>query len=1129
MYFALTCSRFLVYLTGKPKHCFLSTTSRQTLRIMKLTAILLTVFFLQVKADGISQTITYSGTGVPLEKVLSAIRQQSGYIFFYREDIWSDAKPVTLSVKNARIEEVLKVVFRDQPLSYIIEEKTVIISRKKLEKAESSFINSALPPEEIKGRVLTKEGEPLLSVNVVNKRTGKGTTTDANGNFSLRDVNSDDIIQISYTGFTPRTVKASEISNLTVILEPAISELDQVVMQAYGQTTRRFATGNIAKVTSEEISKQPVLNSLQALQGRVPGLVVTQTNGYGSAPFKVEIRGRNTISDLFSSDPLYIVDGVPLTISELANSSSYRYGSSGFLQNGISNPAGGQSPLFSINPADIESIEVLKDADATSIYGSRAANGAILITTKKGKAGKVRVNGSINQGVSSVTRKWETLNTQQYIEMREEAFQNDGIAITPVNAYDITDWDNTKSVDWQEFMWGKTGKATDAQLDVSGGNSQTVYRVGGGYNRRTDITNFSGGDERFSVSSSLSMKSANHRFSAQFANTFSYTKSDMIVMGSPNAALLPPTAPAVLDSVGKLNYAGWKPAEYPFASLFQPYVSKTKFLNSNLTLNYELIKGLNLRSSFGYNSAQVKQKKLTPISSLDPTLPTKPTGSAIFGTNEISNWIIEPQIEYSSIIGRGKLSALIGTTFQSNATEGRSVTGSGYTSDLLINTISNAPNKNANDFYGQYRYSAFFGRVTYNLLNRYIVNLSARRDGSSRFGEKKQFGNFGAIGAAWIFSEESFVKKNISFLSFGKIRGSYGTTGSDAVGDYRYLTRWSSTGVQAYGGVSSLLPLQHANDQYHWSTNKKLEAALEIGLLQDRLTFSSAWYRNRCNDQLVSFPIAGYTGFGFVTANSPANVQNTGWEFSLGWKVIDNKNVRWSVSFNTGINRNKLLSYPNIEQSPYSGLYVVGQPLNIVKLLRSTGVDPQTGLYTFEDKNKDGSIKVAFDSTDDRYVFDANPKFVGGIGSNLEVKGVQISLFLNVFKQKGVNSLYAVGITPGTMYNMPTYVFDNRWRKPGDNSAIAKFTTVGDPSYANFQSSDAAYTDASYIRLSNISISYSLPQSFVKRAKLQGLRLYLNAQNLLTITNYKGLDPETQNFGSMPPAKIITAGINFNF
>ncbi len=1117
------------YAGAKPKLFLLKKENRKTLLVMKITAILLLVASLQVSAKGWGQEkISLSLSNVSLSEAFSSITSQAGISFFYRPQ-YVKGKTITINVSNADLKTVFDLCVKDQELRYEIVGKTVAIRPVKISTNNNEVQidkSVASPPVELKGRIANNKGEPLAGANITIKRTGKGTISDANGNFILNDVNGDDIIVISYVGYQAQSIKIGDRNIISLVLVEANNELDQVVMQAYGQTTRRFNTGNIAKVTSEEIGKQPVINPLQALQGRVPGLVITQSNGYSSAPFKVELRGRNTINSLFTSEPLYIIDGVPLTVLEVANSQNYTSGSPGFIQNGLKGPANGQSPLFSLNPNDIESIEVLKDADATAIYGSRAANGVILITTKKGKIGKSKFNINVTQGIKKITRYWDMLNTQQFVEMRKEAFKNDNLNMTAGNAAEILVWDTTRYTNWQKEIWGGLGANTNIQVGVAGGDARTTFRIGGGYTRTSNILSFSGKDERSSVSFNLNHKTGNQKLGISLTSIYSFAQTDMINMPA-NAAVLPPNAPAIYDSVGNLNYNGWNPLQtiFPFSVLRQPYNSKTNFLNSNLTLTYSIFKGLTLRSSFGYNTVQVTQQYLQTIASQNPS--DLPTGTAQFGNNNNRNWVIEPQVEYSKIVGSGKINILIGGTAQKGITGGLLVRGQGYTNDALIKTISNAPIKDASENFGEYRYSALFSRINYSWRERYILNLTGRRDGSSNFGPGSQFNNFGSIGVAWIFTDEKWIASNLKFLSFGKLRSSYGTTGGEGPA-YGYLTRWASqTGT--YSSVTPLQPTQHANPNYRWQVNRKLETALELGLFQDRITLISVYYQNRCNNQIVSFPLGTFTGFSTVVANSPANVLNEGWEFTSGIKILNKNTISWSVGFNIGINKNKLLSYPNIELSPYNNILKVGKPLNITQLLHYTGVDPTTGQYTFEDKNKDSKINTNINSPDnDFYIYDLSPKYSGGINSTFNYKTFQLSFNFSFVKSIGRNAL--ADLFPGIRRrNMPTLVL-SRWKKAGDETNIARFTTSIGVSDQNFASlSDGIYSDASFLRLQNAFLSYGLPRNLIEKIRVSACNIFVQAQNLFVITSYKGLDPETQNFGDMPPAKIVTVGINFNF
>ncbi len=389
----------------------------QILLAMKLTVFLLTVALVQVQAAAFSQNVTLSVKDLPLKSVFKAIKAQTGYTFFYNNELLKDAKPVTLNVKDAPLEIVLGLCFKDQPLGYDIQNKTVFVTRR----VEVPPINSttvlqsvdSLPPKtaiKVRGVVLTEAGVPVQGANVTIKQTEHGTITNAKGEFELPAVPAGGVLVFSYVGYAPQSYSVKDASAARIYMKVTQNELDKAVVQAYGVTTQRLTTSDIGQVTAEEIERQPLMNPLLALEGKVAGLDVSMTNGYASAPVKVELRGRADINPMFTSDPLYVVDGVPLTVNDVSGASSYATGSVGFAQS-FGGPANGQSPFFSINPADIESIEVLKDADATAIYGSRGANGVIIITSKKGKAGKTKFDLHLQEGTARVDRFWNMMNS----------------------------------------------------------------------------------------------------------------------------------------------------------------------------------------------------------------------------------------------------------------------------------------------------------------------------------------------------------------------------------------------------------------------------------------------------------------------------------------------------------------------------------------------------------------------------------------------------------------------------------------------------------------------------------------------------------------------------------------------
>ncbi|HTI93177.1 MAG TPA: SusC/RagA family TonB-linked outer membrane protein [Puia sp.] len=1108
---------------------------------MRLTIVLLIIGCLHVNAKGFAQTVTLHRYNTPIESILTEIHRQTGYSFAYNMELLEKIPPVSLSVDHAPLQTTLDLLLNGQPLTYSFIDKTIVLreqTRPAPEKKDS--ITGTDPGQNLKGTVNNTHGQALAGASVMVKRTRKGTISGANGSFTIHDFKADDYLIVSYIGYKTKTLPLRDMiqSGGTIYLDEAEDKMDQAVIKAYGTTSQRLATGDIVRVSGEDIARQPVSNPLLALQGRVPGLVVSINTGYASSPVKLEIRGRNSLSSQFTSDPLYIIDGIPQTILEVGGFTTYQSGSTGILQNGMISPAGGQSPYFGMNPNDIESIEVLKDADATAIYGSRGANGVILITTKKGHAVGTRLEASLQEGVNFVTRHWPLLNREQYLQMRREAFQNAGIAPTISNAPDLVLWDTTRYTDWQKELLGHTGQVLTANVGLSGGDEKNQFRINGAYNRSTEILTHSGSNQLISVQSNFSHHSADNKLTTNLDAGYNYTNINLT--STPLAISSPPNAPPVYNNKGGLNYAPWDSAGlgylFPFAPMLMPYDSKTGTWKTSFVVSYVLMHGLVFTMTSGYNTTHNEVTSLTPIAAQDPAL--QPLGSGQFGTNDSHTWQLEPRLGYDGYISHGKLSALIGASKSSSVTNGISQYAVGFSNDQLLNSVTNAASVFNFQNYGQYKYAAIFASINYNWLNKYILNLNARRDGSSRFGPGRQYGSFGSVAAAWILTEEKWIKKALpSAISFVKLRSSYGTTGADDIGDYQYLSQWSNLGqsglpMYSYGGINSLVS-QHAVDQdYHWPTTRKLSTALELGFLKDRITLISDYYRNSSNDQLASLPTPVFSGFPTVVANWPANVVNDGWEFTLKAGIINGPKFNWSSSFNISFNRNRLVGYPNLDQSPYISIYKIGRSINTIYLYHYKGVDPATGTYQYEDANHDGQIGRSYSTspgtgTDDRVTsVDLSPRYTGGWSHNLSYKGWGLNLLFYFKKQKAQNGL--VNGIPGNMVNQSLAVFRDHWQKPGDHAAYARFTPSGDQSDGNFMQSDGAYTDASFLRLSEIAVSYTLPATLAKKAGMQSCSIFVHTRNLFVITGYKGIDPEVTNFG-LPPSRNISGGLSLTF
>jgi TonB-linked SusC/RagA family outer membrane protein len=1121
---------------------------------MKLTFLFLTAAVLSVSAKSIAQTqVTFTGKDVSLKTVFDVVKAQTGFLVTYTDEVLKDTKRVTVTANNQPLEEFLKTVFKDQPVKFEIKSKTILLSRKDnislpIGEGRGGVGEAVAVPAniDVKGRVVNEDGEVVTGASVRVKGGTIGTTTNNDGDFILKLVDENAVLMITGANIenTEITVKGRRDMGI-VSAKIKVGSLNEVIVnRGYYTQKQVLSTGDVTTVKGVDIQKQPVTDPILALEGRVPGLNIQQASGAPGAYSNITIRGQNSIAN--GNDPLYIVDGVPfssvsLTSTNIGGGSVGRPSAiTGFTSNGSGLVSGGagMSPFNSLNPSDIESIDVLKDADATAIYGSRGANGVILITTKKGKAGNTRFNLNAYTGGGKVTRVLDLLNTQQYLAMLREAYKNDGLPVpsfttTPTNIYyDINGvWDTARYTNWEKTLIGNTAQFTNIQGDLSGGTANSQFLIGGGYSQQGTVFPGSYSDQKMSTHFNLTHASADQRFHTQFTASYVYDNSNLPQSDLTRNIGLAPDAPAIYDANGKIN---WQPLNgkatwsNPLAGIVAQAKASTNNLISNLGVSYRVFDGLELKSSFGYTHTQMNQNILSPATASAPPDDINPANRINnFATTDFQTWIIEPQVNYQKNISKGRLNVTFGTTFQQDIKKSIAQTTSGYASDALIsNPLAASTIKLAANAYFLYRYSALFGRIGYNWKEKYLINITARRDGSSRFGPGKQFGNFGAIGAGWVFSKERFFQNNFSLLSFGKLKASYGSTGNDQIPDYQYLSSYSSL-PSTYQGITGLYPAQLVNPYFGWELVKKIEGSLEIGLLKDRIFISASYYRDRTGNQLVGYPLSYITGFSSIQFNLPAIVQNSGWEFTITAVNIRDKNFTWKSAVNLTLPVNKLIAYPHLELSSYNNVFIIGQPISVKKLYQYTGVDPQKGVYTFATKNANG---IPSNPQDAVSIIPITQKFYGGFENSFAYKGFQLDILVQFTKQVKYNYLGNFGLPGASFNNQPVTVL-GRWQQPGDNSSIQKFTTStsGQAGAANSlllgsPGSDRSVSDGSFIRLKNLSFSYQLPIGWQKKAHLHNARLYFQCQNLFTYTKFRGLDPETGGL-SLPPLRMITAGI----
>jgi TonB-linked SusC/RagA family outer membrane protein len=965
---------------------------------------------------------------------------------------------------------------------------------------------------------VTQNGQPIGNVSVFQEGINEVTVSNSSGKYHIQVSGENPVLIFKHPDYSDRRIKIAKQSTIDISLDNRERQIEEVVLNAgYYKVKEKESTGSIAKVTAKDIENQPVTNVLSAIQGRVSGISITQNSGVPGGGFDIQIRGRNSLrtrdtSTIDGNQPLYIIDGMIMS-GEMTS-----------LYSQVVLPGRSINPLNSINPNDIEKIEILKDADATAIYGSKGANGVVLITTRKGKNKKLSLDFNTSYGVSSVISNLTMMNTEQYLTMRKKAFTNDGINNYPAAAYDVNGtWQQDKYSDWVKTLIGNYATTSNTQLSLNGGSETTNFLLSLSNNEQTTVF---GEDFRYknkNISSHISHRSQDNKFLINISNSFSIQKNNVPRTDiTRQAFIISPNSPELHNADGSLNWANNTYAN-PIAAYNSTYRNESKqFLNS-VNAQYEVFNKLYLKLNGGFNYQTFEELSLQPNTIYNPAYAagqSSATSMASKNNQDRFSFLIEPQVNWSFQKVNHKIDVLAGGTFQRDTNEQGSMVGVGFESNAFIANIGAARTKTVSDqVETEYRYAAVFGRINYQYADRYIINITGRRDGSSRFGPNKKFANFAAVGGAWLFSNESFIK-DVSWLNFGKLRGSFGTAGSDNIGDYQYLDTYAVSSAYIYNSITGLIPSRLYNKDYSWEKTKKLEVALELGLFKNRFNLNAAWYRNRSSNQLVGYQLPSITGFTSVIANLDATVENKGWEFDANAKLFSNGSFKWDTAFNISFPKNKLVSFPGLEGSTYANQFVVGQPTSIIKVYQLEGVNQQTGLYQFTDINGDGKISSP---DDNKVIEDISVKYFGGWNNSFRYKNWDMSFLFQFVKQNNRNYNNIMTI-PGSMNNQPVEVM-NVWSSENPNGVYMPYKTGANPSHILFQSSTAAVSDASFIRLKNLQLSYRIP---LQNSSFRNVKIYFQGQNLLTFTKYFGVDPEFVALGFLPTLKTYSFGVQFN-
>nr|MBC7613118.1 TonB-dependent receptor [Pseudopedobacter sp.] len=983
----------------------------------------------------------------------------------------------------------------------------------------------------ITGRVTSREdGLPLPGVSIKVTGTKTGTQTDASGNYSISAAAGSKTLEISYVGFLTQTISIGNKTVINVSLENDAKQLSEVVVVGYGEQSKALITGSQTSIGAKEIKDAPLLSTEQALQGRAAGVQVTQASGTPGGGISVRIRGLSSLSG--SNQPLYVVDGIPI------NTGSYtQLGAGGQLTNSLSD----------INPSDIESIEVLKDAAAAAIYGSRAANGVVLVTTKRGKNESTQINFNSYYGTQSPRMKLATVTGPQYITALNESLTNRFGAGVDAAAFGLDpNPANATTTVWQDEIFRKAPQQ-NYDLSLRGGSEKTKFFMSGNYFNQDGIV-IGSNYKRYSGKVNLDNQVSN-KFKVGVSSYFSSSKSnrtnnDNNIYGVVSAAiLLAPTIP-VYKSDGTYGKDPLSSIDNPVASALEPtfYATNTRLL-ANTFGEYTIIPSLKFKTTFGIDYLTSKDRRYYPTTT---NVGAGANGSDAEGQNQEINFINENILTFNKTFGEHSFNVIGGITFQKSNFESLFGSATGFPGNNVRRLSAGAVKTDASSGGSSYGLVSYLSRLNYSYKNKYIVSGSVRVDGSSRFGANKRYGTFPAGSVAWRATEENFMK-NIKSISNLKLRASYGITGNQEIGNFTSLALVA--GGANYLQSPGLSPNQLGNPDLTWENATTLDFGIDLGLFKDRVNFTADYYDKKTDKLLQSRPLVGSSGFLAIQKNL-GSMDNKGLELALNGDIIRKKDLTWNLGANISLVKNKITK---LEGAPFAAGFASwvqeGQSVGSFRGYRVVGIFQSQAAVTaapfqsaaarpgdiqFADLNGDGKIT----SDDQEIIGQGLPKYYGGITTSVNYKGFDFSAFAQFV---GGNSIYnntrAFAEGMNSIFGQFSTIL-NRWTPTNTNTTLPR-AVYGDPNN-NRRTSTRFLEDGSYLRMKNISLGYTFGKEIVSKLKIRSLRIYGASQNLFTITKYSGFDPEVSTFSdtnlapgtdflTFPQGKTYTFGINLGF
>lgn len=1062
---------------------------------MKFLVLFLVVSTMQLSANVYSQVakVTLNLENVSFEQVVKELEATTGYTFLYRDAQVEQLKDLSVKCKKEDLDKVIERCLAGTNLTYKLVDKTVVIVP-----AKSAPAVPQVKKRKVEGFV-TDEGGPLPGVTVMVQGTQIGVATDANGKYTLDcpDV-SNLVLEFSYVGMRPQKITVGNRSKVDVRMESEQQSLDEAVVVAYGVRKKGTIAGSVSVVKGDILETVPTASFDQALQGQTPGLTVLSNTGEPSAPADFQIRGVNSINA--GTTPLFILDGIAISSADFS----------------------------AINPSDIENITIMKDASSTSIYGARAANGVVVITTKRGRMGeKGKIRLSAQYGFSTLAYgKWNQMDTRERLDYEEE------IGLRKPGTYDRESLEKI-DIDWRDAVYNNAAPFSNYELSASGASTSFNYFVSAAYYDQQGIA--VGSDfSRYSLRANLEVKVTDW-FKLGTNTALSYEKIKEADEGeyttvtpiSASRMMLPYWNPYAEDGeIASVSDGTWlgtnqNPLEWQANNPMKR--NKTKVITT-LFAEVRPIEGLVIRSIGGLDAMDLRTNQKSNSQYL-PNYGVGRVGNAFQRTYNLT-WT--NTINYTfNVQGRHDFNFLLGQEAVNYESEAFNAIIRGQTNDKLLNMSSGTEALSWGDATSGSTYLSFFGRGEYNLDHKYYADFSVRRDGSSKFGTNSRWANFWSVGLMWNAKAESFLE-NVGWLSNAQLAFSVGTSGNSSIPSYDHLALVS--GGAQYDGMPGIAPYSRGNEDLTWEKLMTTNVALKLGFFS-RANLDIEFYNKKTSDMLMEVPVSFLTGYGYKWDNIGAMI-NRGIELDLNVDVIRNDNFRWNVFANASFNHNEITELYNgkdeYELANTNMLLKVGHSYGEFYVNRYAGVNPANGDALWLDK--DGELTNVFDEKDKVLVGKSYiSPWQGGFGTTFSYKGISLNaVFSWVADRWMMNNDRFFDESNGTFtsINQSRKLLYDRWKNPGDVTEIPRHGVAT-------QMDTHLLEDASFLRLKNLSLNYNFPASLMKKTKvIERARVYAQAQNLFTFTKFQGMDPESNlNMyqASYPLSRQFSLGLEIGF